>query len=144
MAERGGKRTGKAPLTAQDRFEGPASATLELSLDELLAQPLPRNMPAEMFTGPGLVALADLLPIMTAFVDRDEVVRFLNKPLAEYLEQPRSSLLDRPVSEMMGEDTYRDRKPLIDAALRGERQFFVAEFQHPSRGKVAVQAEYVP
>ena len=129
---------------APERFDGPASATLELSLDQLLAQPLPRHMPPEMFTGPGLVALADLLPMLTAFVDRDEVVRFLNRPMAEFLEQPRKDLLDRPVREMMGEETYRERKPLIDAALAGERQFFVAEFLHPSRGKVAVQAEYVP
>jgi PAS domain S-box-containing protein len=147
MAQGGGKKRGNAggaPLIASERFEGPASATLELSLDELLAQPLPRHMPAEMFTGPGLIALADLLPMMTAFVDRDEVVRFINKPMAEFLEQPRHEMLDRPVRAMMGEDTYRERKPLIEAALAGERQFFVAEFQHPSRGKVAVQAEYVP
>jgi PAS domain S-box-containing protein len=147
MAQGGGKKRGNAggaPLIASERFEGPASATLELSLDELLAQPLPRHMPAEMFTGPGLIALADLLPMMTAFVDRDEVVRFINKPMAEFLEQPRHEMLDRPVRAMMGEETYRERKPLIEAALAGERQFFVAEFQHPSRGKVAVQAEYVP
>ena len=147
MAQGGGKKRGNAggaPLIASERFEGPASATLELSLDELLAQPLPRHMPAEMFTGPGLIALADLLPMMTAFVDRDEVVRFINKPMAEFLEQPRHEMLDRPVRAMMGEDTYRERKPLIEAALAGERQFFVAEFQHPSRGKVAVQAQYVP
>jgi PAS domain S-box-containing protein len=148
MAEGGRKKPIKAareqPLTLTERFEGPAPATLELSLDELLAQPLPRHMPPEMFTGPGLVALADLLPIMTAFIDRDQVVRFLNKPLADYLEQPRKRLLDRPVWEMMGEDTYRHRRPLIEATLAGERQFFVAEFEHPSRGKVAVQAEYVP
>jgi PAS domain S-box-containing protein len=148
MAQGGGKKSGKAadpqPLIASERFEGPAAATLELSLDELLAKPLPRHMPAEMFTGPGLVALADLLPMMTAFVDRDEVVRFLNKPMAEFLEEPRHDLLDRPVREMMGEETYRERKALIAAALAGERQFFVAEFLHPSRGKVAVQAQYVP
>jgi PAS domain S-box-containing protein len=147
MAQGGGKKRGNAggaPLIASERFEGPASATLELSLDELLAQPLPRHMPAEMFTGPGLIALADLLPMMTAFVDRDEVVRFINKPMAEFLEQPRHEMLDRPVRAMMGEETYRERKPLIEAALAGERQFFVAEFQHPSRGKVAVQAQYVP
>jgi PAS domain S-box-containing protein len=147
MAQGGGKKRGNGggePLIASERFEGPASATLELSLDELLAKPLPRHMPAEMFTGPGLIALADLLPMMTAFVDRDETVRFLNKPMAEFLGQPRHDLLDRPVREMMGEDTYRERKPLIEAALAGERQFFVAEFQHPSRGKVAVQAQYVP
>jgi len=82
--------------------------------------------------------------MMTAFVDRDEVVRFINKPMAEFLEQPRHEMLDRPVRAMMGEETYRERKPLIEAALAGERQFFVAEFQHPSRGKVAVQAQYVP
>jgi PAS domain S-box-containing protein len=146
MAQGGGKKSKDAgePLILTERFEGPAAATLDLSLDELLAQPLPRHMPAEMFTGPGLIALADLLPMMTAFVDRDEMVRFLNKPMAEFLEQPRHALLDRPVKEMMGEDTYRERKPLIDAALAGERQFFVAEFLHPSRGKVAVQAQYVP
>ena len=33
---------------------------------------------------------------------------------------------------------------MIAAALAGERQFFVAEFPHPSRGNVAIQAEYVP
>jgi PAS domain S-box-containing protein len=148
MAQGGGNKSGKGgdpqSLTASERFEGPASATLELSLDELLAKPLPRHMPAEMFTGPGLIALADLLPMLTAFIDRDETVRFLNKPMAEFLEQPRRALLDRPVRAMMGEDTYRERKPLIDAALAGERLFFVAEFQHPSRGTVAVQAQYGP
>src|SRR4051794_40347702 len=119
-------------------------ATLELSPADMLSRPLPEHMPPEMFTGPGLIALNDLLPIMTAYVDRGQIVRFLNQPLAEYLEQPRALLLDRHVREMMGEDTYRDRKPLIEAALGGERQFFVAEFHHPSRGSVAVQAEYVP
>ncbi len=132
------------PLIASDRIEEPAIAKVEIGLDGLLQQPLPEHMPAEMFTGPGLIALADLLPIMTAFIDRDQLVRFLNLPLAEYLEQPRKALIDRPVREMMGEDTYRDRKPLIEAALAGEHQFFVAEFPHPSRGNVAIQAEYVP
>ncbi len=132
------------PLIASDRIEERTIANVESGLDGLLQQPLPEHMPAEMFTGPGLIALADLLPIMTAFIDRDQFVRFLNLPLAEYLEQPRKALIDRPVREMMGEDTYRDRKLLIEAALAGERQFFVAEFPHPSRGNVAIQAEYVP
>lgn len=101
-------------------------------------------MPPEMFTAPGMLALADVLPIMTAYVDRDQRVRFLNKPMAEYLEQPREALLGRTVCEMMGEEIYAARKPLIEAALAGDRQFFVAENQHPTRGNAAVQAEYVP
>jgi PAS domain S-box-containing protein len=101
-------------------------------------------MPPEMFTAPGMLAVADILPIMCAYVDRDEKVRFLNKPLAEYLERPREELLGHSVREMMGDDIYRDRKPLLDAAMAGEKQFFVAENEHPTRGSAATQAEYVP
>jgi PAS domain S-box-containing protein len=97
-----------------------------------------------MFTGPGLLALADLLPVMTAYLDSEQVLRFLNKPLADYFEQPRSDLLGRHIREVMGEETYAERKPMIEATLAGERQFFVAEFAHPTRGPAAVQAEYIP
>ncbi|MGE5563027.1 MAG: PAS domain S-box protein [Bacillota bacterium] len=135
----GSKRAAPRPLDG----DGPRP-TLELSLDDILHQPLPAELPAEMFTGPGLRALADLLPVMTAFIDRDQVVRFLNKPLAEYFEQNRHELLGLPVREVMGEETYAERRPLIEAALSGERQFFVAEFPHPTRGPAAIQAEYIP
>ena len=149
MASRGGKRTqtdggAREPLIASERIEGPATATVELSLEQILERPLPEHLPAEMFTGPGLLALADLLPIMTAYVDRGQVLRFLNQPLADYFEQTRSELLGLHISEVMGDETYAERRPLIEAALAGERQFFVASFPHPSRGNSAIQAEYVP
>jgi PAS domain S-box-containing protein len=134
MAKRGRSSGDGATI---ERARPPALATLP-------AAQLPPGMPPEMFTARGMLALADLLPIMTAYLDEGEVVRFLNKPLADYLEQPREAILGRPVREMMGEETYAARKPLIAAALAGERQFFVAEFDHPSRGKSAVQSEYVP
>ena len=123
---------------------GGTAPALELSIDEMLRQPLPDSLPAEMFTGPGLLALADLLPVMTAYVDSDRILRFLNKPLADYFEQPRSELVGRHIREVMGDETYETRKPLIDATLAGERQFFVAEFSHPTRGPAAVQSEYIP
>jgi PAS domain S-box-containing protein len=113
-------------------------------LDTLPPNQLPPGMPPEMFTAPGMLAVADILPIMCAYVDRDEMVRFLNKPLAEYLERPREELLGATVREMMGDDIYAERKPLIDAAMAGEKQFFVASFNHPTRGPAAIQAEYVP
>jgi PAS domain-containing protein len=127
--------------------EPEVSAGAAANLPELSTLPpaqLPPGMPPEMFTAPGMLAVADLLPIMCAYVDREEKVRFLNKPLAEYLERPREELLGRSVREMMGDDIYRDRKPLLDAAMAGEKQFFVAENEHPTRGSAAIQAEYVP
>ena len=47
--------------------------------------PLPLDLPQSMFTGPGLLALADLLPVMTAYVDANECIRFVNKPYAEWI-----------------------------------------------------------
>ena len=108
------------------------------------AMQLPPGLPQEMFTGPGMLALADLLPVMLAYFDRSETMQFLNKPLAEYLERPRGEILGRTFREILGEDGYQHRKPMIDAAFAGESQFFVADFDHPARGPVAMQTQYVP
>src|SRR5690349_19807041 len=138
MTEGGGSRNVKG---------GAVPARDELLLDQPLEQkvelPLPLDLPATMFTGPGLLALADLLPVMTAYVDRDEVIRFINKPYAEWIGQPRRELVGKTMREVLGTN-YADRKPLIDGAMAGERKYFAATFDHPERGKLALQVDYVP
>ena len=143
-SKRGGKGRGAEAVIASERLEGPASATLELSLDDLLAQPLPTNLPREMFTGPGLLALSDLLPVMTAYYDADARIQFINKMFADWLEKPRSEILGRTMAEVIGEQAWIDRKPMVEAALRGERQFFVLDLDHSTRGMVVAQTEYIP
>src|SRR5690349_6550777 len=106
--------------------------------------PLPLDMPGSMFTGPGLLQLADLLPVMTAYVDRDEVFRFVNKPYAEWMGVPRKDLLGTTMRAQLGEKNYAARKPMIRAALGGERTFFAATYEHPTRGTLALQIDYVP
>jgi PAS domain S-box-containing protein len=106
--------------------------------------PLPIELPAAMFTGPGLLALADLLPVMTAYLDRDLRYRFINKPLAEWLEQPRRGMIGKPMREVIGDKAFEERIPMLETALRGERVFFAATFDHPSRGLVAAQSDYTP
>ncbi|MCL6741844.1 PAS domain S-box protein [Sphingomonas sp. RB56-2] len=91
-----------------------------------------------------ILAVADALPIMIAFIGRDERYSFVNRALADWFERPRKDILGRRMSDMLGEEDYRARKPLFDAALAGERQFFAADFHHPTRGLLAVQADYVP
>ncbi|MBA2635645.1 MAG: PAS domain S-box protein, partial [Sphingomonas sp.] len=105
---------------------------------------LPPGLPPEMFTAPGMLALADLLPVMVCYIDRDIRLQFLNKPLAEYLGRPRSELLGKALREVIGDESYECRAPMIEAALGGEPQFFVADFDHPSLGPTAVQTQYVP
>jgi PAS domain S-box-containing protein len=127
--------------------KGRAPAPEELLLDTPLAPadlPLPTDLPPAMFTGPGLLALADLLPVMTAYVDRDEVYRFINKPYAEWLGRPRKELIGQAMRDVLGEKNYAVRKPMIEAAMAGERQFFATTYDHPDRGLLALQIDYVP
>nr|MBA3577315.1 PAS domain-containing protein [Sphingomonas sp.] len=105
---------------------------------------LTEELPSEFFTGSGLLALSDLLPVMTGYIDREQRLQFMNKALAEFLERPRSELLGQTLRDLLGEESYEQRRPMLETALAGERQFFVAEFEHPTRGALAIQTEYVP
>jgi PAS domain S-box-containing protein len=118
------------------------SAPVELPGD--LQATLPGNLPPEMFTGPGLLALADLLPVMTAYYDRDARVQFINKLFADWLDKPRHDIVGRTMAEVIGEQAWLDRKAMVEGALAGEHQFFVAELAHPTRGPLVAQSEYVP
>jgi PAS domain S-box-containing protein len=134
MADRDGKLGGKRAKAPA----GDAARPIELPVE------LPVDLPAEMFTGPGMLALADLLPVMTAYVGRDEIFRFVNKPYAEWMGMPRNEILGTTMRAVLGEENYAKRKPFLEAALAGERKFFAATFEHPARGTLALQIDYVP
>ena len=136
-----GKRTG---ARMKKEAPSPVQPTLELTPEDALHQPLPDNLPAEMFSGPGMLALADLLPVMTGYFDSSLRLQFINKLFAEWLDKPRSELLGRTMEEILGSEAFSHRRPMIEAALAGERQFFVADLNHPTRGPLVAQSEYVP
>ncbi|HET7817589.1 MAG TPA: PAS domain-containing protein [Sphingomicrobium sp.] len=96
------------------------------------------------FDFPSLLKVADLLPVMVAYADRDLVLRFVNKPLADWMERPRGAMIGKTIRETIGEDAYAVREPLLAAALGGERKFFASEFDHPTRGPLAIQTDYIP
>jgi PAS domain S-box-containing protein len=91
-----------------------------------------------------MLAIADILPVMTAYVDRDLVYRFVNRPLAEWLGRPRKDILGHSIREIIGEESFAPRLPMYQAGLKGQRTFYASEFEHPERGHVVVQSDYVP
>ena len=97
-----------------------------------------------LFDFSAILGIADAIPMMIALLDTQQRYRFVNRALAEWFERPRSEMLGRTVRELLGEDAYSTRAPIIEAALAGERQWFAAEYQHPTRGPLAVQSEYIP
>jgi PAS domain S-box-containing protein len=92
----------------------------------------------------GVLAIADALPVMIAYLDKQQRYLFLNRTLADWLEMPRKDILGRTMREVLGADAYKYRKPMLEAALKGERQWFRSDFDHRTRGRLAVQTEYVP
>ena len=88
-----------------------------------------------------VLGIADTLPMPIALLDRERRYAFCNRAFADFFERPRAQILGRTVRELLGEDLYRVRRPMLDAAFAGERQWFVADFPHPSRGPLAIQAE---
>ncbi|MCM8558334.1 hybrid sensor histidine kinase/response regulator [Sphingomicrobium sediminis] len=91
-----------------------------------------------------LVAIADALPVMIAYCDTDQRYLFVNKPLAEWMEMPREEVIGKRIRDVMGEESYAARAPLLDKALAGETQWYAAAYEHPTRGLLTTQAEYVP
>ncbi len=96
------------------------------------------------FNFAGILAIADALPMPIAYLDEQQRYLFINKAFAEFFERPRSKILGLTVRELLGDEIYAVRKPLFDAAYAGERQWFAADFPHPTRGPLAIQAEYIP
>ena len=118
-------------------MEEPGAADVQAVAAILATMPGPVN-----FTT--MLAIADTLPVMIAYLDVNQRYLFLNRTLADWLEQPRKSILGRTMREVIGKDAYEFRRPMVKAALKGEKQWFIADFNHPSRGKLTVQTQYVP
>ena len=134
-------------MAGRGKNESPHGDTAEIMRDDLAERAaVAAGLPD--FGGPldfsQILSVADALPIMIGFIDRDERYRFVNRALADWFERPRRDILGRRMNEMLGEEDYRARQPLVAAAFAGERQFFAADFHHPTRGLLAVQADYVP
>jgi PAS domain S-box-containing protein len=91
-----------------------------------------------------MLAIADLLPVMVGYIDAGFVYRFVNTPLAEWIGLPRKEILGRHMREILGEEPFAEREPMLKAALKGQRMFFTSEIDHPQRGALAIQTDYVP
>ena len=145
MAERGQseiERRRRPRVTPAELGGGPIKAAPDFAT--LPIDQLPKGLPPEVFTAPGILALADVLPVMAAFVATDLTLGFVNQPLAEWFEIPRHQLLGMKIVDLIGEERLARREPLYRRALAGERMFFASDFEHPTRGSVALQSHFIP
>lgn len=83
-----------------------------------------------------LFAIASASEQLTAFVDPNYILRFVNDRFAEHWDRPRDQLLGRPVAKAVGDEVFdRQLRPLIDRALAGEVIDIEVGLRLPTRGQ---------
>src|SRR3954452_6697105 len=127
MAE--GARPPRGKTAAQKGAPAPAPALApeppELVLDTPIGtartphdyEPLVTALGGGVLDFPAMLAIADILPVMTAYVDSTLTYRFVNRPLAQWLALPRKEILGKTVREIVGHEASEQREPLYRAAL---------------------------
>ena len=87
--------------------------------------------------------LADNIPAIVTYVDRDERYRFVNAYLGGVFHVEPDALLGRTMREAGGEKLYAHIQPHAAAALRGERATFQGAFKIQGETR-HYQSTYVP
>lgn len=84
----------------------------------------------------------DNVPVLIAYVDREERYRFTNHPYEQALGLERGQSNGLSIRTALGEDRYTRLKPYIDAALAGRRQVF--EIGFAAAGAELARGTYIP
>jgi len=88
--------------------------------------------------------MADSLPVLIAYIDREQRYQFNNLAYATWFGISRDSLRGTPVREVVGDKAYESVRGYIDRALAGEEVQFEAELTTRDGLIRYVQALYVP
>jgi PAS domain S-box-containing protein len=90
-----------------------------------------------------LRAIADALPVLISYIDKDQIFRFGNKAYETWFERPLSAILGSGLNEVMSPAMYEARRPYLERALAGENESYEVDFVR-SIGASATKAVHVP
>ena len=88
--------------------------------------------------------VADSLPLMVAYIDRDLRYRFQNSRYFEWLGPEAGAVLGRHVREVLGEEVFEQQLVQFESALRGETVRFETQQLHATLGSRDCEVTYVP
>lgn len=88
--------------------------------------------------------IADNLPAMIGYWDRDQRNRFANADYRRWFGKSPEEIHGRHIQELLGTELYAKNKPYIDAALAGRRQDFDRSIPGPDGVLRHSQASYIP
>ena len=90
-----------------------------------------------------LRAIADALPVLISYVDKDQIFRFANKAYETWFERPLSAVLWPAGARSHEPGNVRGARPYLERALAGESVSYEVDFVR-STGALATQVVHVP
>jgi len=91
-----------------------------------------------------LRVITDSLPVLVAFVDREERYRFANSYYREFLGVDPDAMLGTRISDVLTDEDYAERRPLIERALAGETVVADVRIQHRDGSHRRAETRYIP
>lgn len=88
--------------------------------------------------------VADMLPVLIAYVDRDLRYRFNNRAYEDWYGCPVAQMYGVPMRQLLGEETFGQFLPSIERALAGETVQFEGQVALGGRPPREVAVSYVP
>ncbi len=88
--------------------------------------------------------IADSLPVLIGFVDRDRIYRFANRAYGEWLGIPAEDVVGRHMADLAGAPGYEMRRPHVDRALNGEESRFELSWPWPDGTRRDADVRYIP
>lgn len=88
--------------------------------------------------------LADNVPALFSYIDREQRYRFVNKRYEELFGRSDEEIAGTPVQALLGRDNYAQVRPYLENALAGESVAFAYELKMPGVHTHYLSAHYVP
>ncbi len=74
-----------------------------------------------------MLSIADALPVLVSFLDRDHRYDFVNSRYEEHFGIERSQIIGKSMADLLGEAAYQHYLPYLERAATGESQVFELE-----------------
>lgn len=89
-------------------------------------------------------AIADSVPALISYVDRDHRFQFLNKKSEEWFETDPGEFTGKHLRDALGDEAYGNILPYVEGVLAGETQHFEMRARFKQVGVRAVEIWYTP
>ena len=88
--------------------------------------------------------IADALPVLVGFVDRQFLYRFANSAYADWVYRPPTEIVGHSVQELIGDEGFAAREPAMRRALAGETVQFELSWPHRDGRRRDAEVRYLP